>query len=70
MNDISILTKKIKLVLPTLNEKQRRIYLASEAKVIGWGGVSTIARISKTSRTTIYSGLNDIKIKNPRWHGP
>ena len=27
------------LLAPVLNEKQYRIYLASEAKALGWGGV-------------------------------
>ena len=57
------LAQKIKTVLPTLNERQRRIYLASESKALGWGGISTVARLSHISRTTIHTGLKELKEK-------
>ena len=47
-------------VLPFLNEKQRRILVASEAKSFGRGGVQTVARITGISRQTIYNGLSEL----------
>jgi len=47
MDSDTIIEKRIHTVLRHLNEYQKRIYLASEAKSIGWGGLSTIERISK-----------------------
>lgn len=44
-----------------LDEKQYRLYLAAEAKAIGRGGVSLVAKSTGTSRTTISSGLNEMK---------
>jgi len=43
-----------------LNEKQRRVLAASEAKSYGRGGVQTIARITGMCRQTIYNGLADL----------
>ena len=45
---------------PFLNEKSYRLYLGSEAKALGWGGVSKVSEITGASRNTIASGLNDL----------
>jgi hypothetical protein len=55
----AVLERKFELVLPHLNERQRRVYLASEAEALGYGGVSLVARVAGVSRTTVHSGLND-----------
>ena len=47
-------------ILPFLNEKQRRVLAASEAKSFGRGGVQTVARITGISRQTIYNGMADL----------
>ena len=43
-----------------LNEKNLRLCAASDARLIGHGGVSLIARATGISRTTIYAGLKDL----------
>jgi hypothetical protein len=48
---------------PVLDEKQYRIYLASEAKALGWGGVSKVALATNASRNTISSGLDELVAK-------
>ncbi len=45
---------------PVLDEKQYRIYLASEAKALGWGGVSMVALATNASRNTISLGLDEL----------
>ncbi len=55
------LKKKIKDVLPFLNEKQRRIFAAAEASAYGRGGIKIVSEISGMSRQTIYRGLDDIQ---------
>jgi hypothetical protein len=52
---------KISTMLPLLNEKQRRLFLASEAKAYGWGGVSEVSKLSGVSRTTIRLGLDELE---------
>ena len=51
---------KINMMLPLLNEKQRRIYLASEAMAIGRGGIADVSRASGISRSVIHAGIKDI----------
>jgi transposase len=51
---------KLAGVLPFLNEKQRRVVAAAEAKSYGRGGVQTLARVTGICRQTIYRGLNDL----------
>jgi hypothetical protein len=61
------LQTRIETMLPTLNEYQQRRYLATEAKTIGYGGVTTVSRISKVTRKTITKGIKEID--NPN-HSP
>jgi hypothetical protein len=44
-----------------LNERQQRLLTASMANAIGYGGVSTLSRITGMSRTTITSGRNELE---------
>ena len=56
--------KRIRLklagVFPSLNEKQRRLLAAAEAKSYGFGGIQLISNITGLSRQTIYRGLKDL----------
>ena len=44
-----------------LNERQRRLLLGVEAKVLGRGGVSAVALATGVSRTTVRAGLSEIE---------
>jgi transposase len=57
---IENLEDKINKILPILNEKQRRLYVASEAVLLGPSGVSIISGISGMSRTTITKGIEEL----------
>src|ERR1035437_2990253 len=48
------------LLSPVLGEKQYRIYLASEAKALGRGGVSKVSLATSASRNTIAAGLDEL----------
>jgi len=48
------------MVLPILDEHQRRIYLAAESHSIGWGGKSKIAQLSSSTRRTIAKGEKEL----------
>ncbi|MCD6347332.1 MAG: ISAzo13 family transposase [Bacteroidales bacterium] len=52
---------KIEQMLSILNERQQRIYLASEGIALGRGGFSEISRISGVSRPTILSGKKELE---------
>ena len=47
-------------MLPLLDERQRRLYLANEAISYGRGGISYVSRISGMSRTTITKAVDEI----------
>jgi hypothetical protein len=53
--------ERIVAMMPVLNEKQLRRFLASEAKAYGRGGISAVSRISGVSRTTIRVGLAELE---------
>ncbi|GHT79911.1 hypothetical protein AGMMS50262_23980 [Bacteroidia bacterium] len=59
--DAEIIKKKIATMLPVLDEKQTRLYLASEAQSIGWGGQSKIAALSGKSRFLIARGEKELQ---------
>lgn len=44
-----------------LTEKQYRLYLAAEAKALGWGGVSKVALATGASRNTVSAGLEELR---------
>ena len=56
----SVLATKINTMLPLLDEKQKRIFLALEANALGHGGVKTIHKISGVSQTTIIRGKKEL----------
>jgi DNA-binding MurR/RpiR family transcriptional regulator len=49
----SIVENRIKAMLPVLDEKQKRIYLAAEAEGLGHGGVKAVHELTGVSETTI-----------------
>jgi hypothetical protein len=55
------LKTKLSMILPEMNERQRRIIAASEAMELGYGGVSALAEITGLSRNTILRGVEDLK---------
>ena len=58
--DEAVLERKLSLVLPHLNERQRRVLLAAEAQSLGRGGISLVARAAKVSRPSIHGGLREL----------
>src|SRR5580704_3870487 len=55
-----IARRRYREMAPVLNEQSRRRCVALEARALGRGGVSMMARISGLARSTIYHGLVDI----------
>lgn len=52
--------ERILTMMPLLNEKQLRLFLASEAKAYGWGGITKVCEISGVSRMTITLGIKEL----------
>ena len=66
---MSIISEQIKirhdLLVPILDERQYRLYLAAEAKALGRGGVSQVAKMTGASRNTISTGIEELLVQPP-----
>lgn len=56
----TVLADKLTSILPCLNERQRRLLLAAEARALGHGGVTAVAIAANVSRPTIHQGLKEL----------
>ena len=52
--------RKYQLLVPEMDERLRRQWAAAEARELGWGGVSLVARATGLSRPTITAGLREL----------
>jgi DDE family transposase len=55
------LALKFEVLLPHLNERQRRLLLAAEARLLGHGGVRAVARVAGVSETTVRTGVFELE---------
>lgn len=60
MDAVSELERKWMTLKPHLNERQRRLLAAAEARVLGYGGISLVAQASGLSRATIHKALEEL----------
>jgi hypothetical protein len=60
-----IIRQRIDTMLPYLNEKQSRLYLANEALSYGWGGITLISKLSGKSPKIIQLGTKELKKEIP-----
>ena len=57
------LHKKFNLILPHLNEQTARLYLGSEAQILGRGGKQRVANLAGVSRVRIDKGIAELTAK-------
>ena len=55
------LAAKFAALLPHLDERQQRLYLGSEARSLGHGGVAAVARAAGVSRPTVTAGVAELE---------
>jgi transposase len=55
------LTLRFKVLFPHLNERQQRLVLAQEARLLGHGGVRAVARAAGVSETTVRNGVFELE---------
>jgi hypothetical protein len=60
MIESQVVEDRIHKLFPHLTERQRRLAAAAEARAIGYGGVSVVARVTGMSRTTMHQGLAEL----------
>jgi hypothetical protein len=61
---IARIRRKFRQLRGALNERSRRLWAASEALEIGWGGVTAVAEATHMSPSTVRAGI--AKLKTPR----
>ncbi len=61
-----MIKQRFKTLESFLDERLRRIYSATEAKVIGYGGISIVSRETGVSRRAIALGKEELKHPPPR----
>jgi transposase len=57
----SLIRDKYRSLVPTMNEAEVRLWAATEARALGRGGISSVARATGLSRTTVRTGLRDLE---------
>jgi transposase len=55
-----LLKERVSSLFPQLTERQQRIAAAVDARALGYGGVSRVAKATGLSRTTIHRGLQEL----------
>ena len=58
---IPVITEKYQAIKPLMNERLRRLWAASEARALGWGGIQAVSAATGLSRATIRTGLRELK---------
>jgi transposase len=58
---LSQLGNRFAVLLPHLNERQRRLAVATEARLLGHGGVRAAARVAGMSETTVRRGMAELE---------
>lgn len=58
--DEQVLAAKFDGLLPHLDERQRRLTLAAEARSLGHGGISLVARAAGVARKTVAAGVDEL----------
>ena len=56
----TLIEERIQRMMPLLDERQKRLFLANEALSCGRGGISFVSRISGMSRTTVTKAVNEL----------
>src|SRR6266849_6452667 len=61
MDALGELQSKWNFLMPHLDERQRRLMAAAEARVLGYGGIALVAEASGLSRTTVHKALEELE---------
>ena len=52
---------KYRALAPLLNERARRVWAATEAESLCWGGVALVSEATEMSRTTIIRAMKELR---------
>jgi len=60
MDAAKFVGQRFELIAWALNERLRRLLAATEAHVLGYGGISAVAKATGVSRRAIHAGLKEL----------
>ena len=69
MTQVQLIRRKFHALRSSLNERSRRLWAATEAQALGYGGASLVARATGISRSTIVRGAREISSKTATQEG-
>ncbi|MET9603377.1 ISAzo13 family transposase [Streptomyces sp. NPDC006459] len=52
---------KFAVLFPHLDERQRRLLMGAEARILGHGGIRAVARAAQVSETTVRKGVDELE---------
>jgi hypothetical protein len=56
---------KYRALLPALSERTRRLWVATEARALGRGGIAAVSRATGVARNTVVRGLRELQEDSP-----
>ncbi len=65
MSNIESIGEKFRALLPTFNERMRRLWAGTEARALGRGGIAVVARATGLARNTVVRGLKELDEDSP-----
>ena len=64
-----MLAAKFTAILPHLDERQRRLVLAADARMLGHGGIRQVALAAGVREATVSLGVAELEAGAGRWAG-
>jgi hypothetical protein len=55
-----MLAAKFETIFPHLDERQRRLLMGAEARVLGHGGIAAVARAAGVREATVSAGVDEL----------
>jgi len=65
MPSIAEIRQKYKALSRVMDERSKRIWAATEATIIGWGGISAVSEATGIARNTIVAGIREVEARKP-----
>ena len=62
---VATLRAKYTALVRVLTERSRRVWAATEARALGYGGIALVARATGIAESTIQRGLRDLDAREP-----
>jgi hypothetical protein len=67
-DDLEGLRRKLAILLPHLDERQRRLVMGAEARALGHGGIKKVATAAQVSAVTVSRGIADLEADDQPLH--